>query len=102
MHPLLADNRDAIAALCRRHGVRKLEVFGSILRQDFDSGASDVDLLVEFDPSATRSFSNFLALKEALEALLQRPVDLVEPSAIGNRRLRLHIDRSKAPLYAAA
>ena len=82
--------------------MRKLELFGSILRQDFDLERSDVDLLVEFEASVANSFTNFLDLKEALEDLLGRRVDLVELRAIRNRRLRHHIERSKLPVYAAA
>ncbi len=102
MSPLIEDNLEAIGRLCRLYGVRKLELFGSILRQDFDPEHSDVDLLVEFEPSVADSFAKFLDLKEALEQLLARPVDLVELRAIRNRRLRRHIEQSKAPLYAAA
>jgi predicted nucleotidyltransferase len=102
MHPLIENNREAIARICRVHGVRSLQAFGSILRDDFDPERSDVDVLVEFDAPATDSFSNFLDLKEALEALFQRPVDLVELRAIRNRRLRYYIDQSKSPIYAAA
>jgi hypothetical protein len=43
MHPLIENNREAITRLCRLHGVRSLEAFGSILRDDFDTGRSDVD-----------------------------------------------------------
>jgi predicted nucleotidyltransferase len=102
MHPLIETNRSAIADLCCRHQVRRLEVFGSILREDFDAQRSDVDVLVEFAPGAPSSFSEFLDLKEALEALFGRPVDLVEARSVRNRRLKQHIDRSKAPVYAAA
>lgn len=102
MHPLIENNRNAIAELCRRHGVHRLEAFGSILRSDFDAQQSDVDVLVEFQPEVADSFTNFLDLKEALEALFERPVDLVEGRAIRNRRLRYHIDQSKTPIYAAA
>gem|GEM_PF-2101992 len=48
---------------------RRLEAFGSILREDFDAGRSDVDILVEFEPAVTASFTNYLNLKEALEGL---------------------------------
>jgi predicted nucleotidyltransferase len=82
MHPPIENNREAIAGLCRLHGVRSLEAFGSIRRDNFDAGRSDVDVLVEFEPQAADSFSNFLDLKESLEALFQRPVDLVELRAI--------------------
>lgn len=102
MHPLIENNRNAMAELCRRHGVRRLEAFGSILRSDFDAQRSDVDVLVEFQPEVADSSTNFLDLKEALEALFERPADLVEGRAIRNRRLRYHIDQSKTPIYAAA
>ena len=102
MHPLIEKNRDAIGSLCRLHGVRSLEVFGSILREDFDPGHSDVDVLVEFEPQAANSFSNFLDLKESLEAVFGRSVDLVELRAIRNRRLRYYIEKSKSPVYVAA
>ena len=94
MHPLIENNREAIARLCRVHGVLRLEAFGSILRDDFDSVRSDVDILVEFETQAADSFSNFLDLKESLEALFQRSVDLVELRAIRNRRLRYYIEQS--------
>ena len=102
MSPLIEDNLEAIGRLCRLYGVHKLELFGSILRQDFDPEHSDIDLLVEFEPRVANSFANFLDLKEALEQLLRRRVDLVELRAIRNRRLRHHIEQSKSPLYAAA
>lgn len=102
MPPLIADNLEEIRRLCRLHGVRKFEVFGSILRPDFDSRRSDVDVLVEFEPHVANSFANFLDLKEALESLFGRRVDLVELRAIRNRRLRHHIEQSKSPVYAAA
>src|SRR6185437_14941478 len=76
MRPLIDDHLEEIGRLCRRYGVRKLEVFGSILRSDFDPQRSDVDVLVEFEPRVASSFANFLDLKEALERLLGRPVDL--------------------------
>lgn len=100
MFPLMQDNLEEIRRLCRLHGVRKLEVIGSVLRQDFDPQRSDVDVLVEFEPQVADSFVNFLDLKEALEGLLGRRVDLVELRAIRNRRLRRHIERNKSPVYA--
>lgn len=102
MHPLIESNRETITKLCLLHGVRRLAVFGSILRADFDAGRSDIDILVEFDPSVAASFTNFLDLKEALEALFGRPVDLVELRAVRNRRLRHYIEQSKTPIYDAA
>lgn len=102
VHPLIEIQRQGIARVCRQHGVHKLEAFGSVLRDDFDPARSDIDLLVEFEPEAAADFSNFLDLKQALENLLQRPVDLVELHTIGNRRLRHHINHGKAAVYDAA
>lgn len=102
MHPLIETNRDTIESLCRLHGVRRLEVFGSILRHDFDNDLSDVDVLVEFEPQAANSFSNFLDLKESLAAIFGRSVDLLELRAIRNKRLRYYIEKSKSPVYVAA
>jgi predicted nucleotidyltransferase len=102
MRPLIDDNLEQIGRLCRLYGVRKLELFGSILRPDFDPERSDVDLLVEFEPQVADNFANFLGLKEALEVLLGRHVDLVELRAIRNRRLRHHIEQSRSAIYAAA
>jgi predicted nucleotidyltransferase len=102
MSPLIDDNLEEIGRLCRLHGVRKLELFGSILRSDFDPQRSDVDVVVEFEPQVANSFANFLDLKEALERLLGRPVDLVELHAVRNRRLRRYIEQSKSPVYATA
>ena len=100
MFPLIQDNIEDIGRLCRLHGVRRFEVFGSILRQDFDPQRSDVDVLVEFEPQVANTFENFLDLKEALEALFGLGVDLVELQAIRNRRLRRHIEQSKCPVYS--
>jgi uncharacterized protein len=102
MHPLIEKNRDAIARLCNLHGVSRLEAFGSILREDFDPSRSDVDIFVEFDPSVAADFTNFLDLKESLEALFHSSVDLVELRAVRNRRLRRYIEQSRRAIYDAA
>lgn len=103
MHPLLASHSASIAALCRRYGVRRLDVFGSAARDDFDEAASDVDLVVEFGPEpASRTLEQYLGLKGDLEALLGRSVDLVELDAMPGTRLKRLIDRARMPLYAAS
>jgi uncharacterized protein len=103
MIALIDSHRTEIAALCRRYHVRKLEVFGSAARgDDFDPARSDVDFLVEFDKSHpdASSFAKYLDFKEALEALLGRPVDLLE-GLVENPYLRAAIDRSRQPVYGA-
>ena len=75
--------RDALAALCRRYEVARLEVFGSAARGvDFHVDRSDVDFLVTFEPGARNVLTALVDLKEALEILLGRPVDIVEREAI--------------------
>ena len=80
MHALIEEHRDEIAQLCRRYGVRRLEAFGSVVRGgDFDPGRSDADFLVTFEEGSEHAgLGRFLGLADALEALLGRPVDLVE------------------------
>ena len=103
MHPLIEQHREQISALCRQYGVSRLEAFGSILREDFDPANSDVDVLIEFDGSqATRRFDHYLGFKQSLERLFGRPVDVIESSALRNRRLQRHIALSKQPVYATA
>lgn len=103
MHPAIAEKREAFAALCRRYGVVRLEVFGSAARgTDFDPASSDADFLVEFDKaSALPPLDQFFGLAEALEDVLGRPVDLVEPSAIRNPYLRAAINRSRELIHGA-
>ena len=75
--------REAVAALCRRYHVARLQVFGSAARCDeFDPDQSDIDFLVTFEPAAGDDFAAFVDFKEALERLLGRPVDLVEREAV--------------------
>jgi predicted nucleotidyltransferase len=69
--------KDKIAEFCRRRHIRKLSVFGSILREDFTRD-SDVDVLVEFEPGATVGL-NFFAMERELSELLRRKVDLNTP-----------------------
>ncbi len=62
--------REALAALCRRFGVMRLEVFGSAVRDaGFDPKRSDADFLVTFAPAARNDLTAFADLKEALEKL---------------------------------
>ena len=102
MHPLIDQKRADIARICREHHIRKLEVFGSAARaSDFDPATSDADFVVEFEPQAKRGLESYFAVKAALEALLQRAVDLVEPAAVRNPYLLAGINRSRELVYAA-
>jgi uncharacterized protein len=102
MLPMIVQRRSEIADLCRRLGVRRLDVFGSAAREaDFDPERSDIDFLVEFENPASVSFQLYFQLKEGLEQLLGRTVDLVTESAVKNPYLRASIAAGRRPLYAA-
>jgi hypothetical protein len=72
--------RDKIAEFCRLHHIRKLALFGSVLRDDFELD-SDVDVLVEFAPGHVPGFS-FFAMQDELSELLGRRVELHTPKAL--------------------
>ncbi|GEM_PF-344686 len=96
---LLAGKREALEAICRRFGVRRLEVFGSALEGAWGD-TSDVDFLVEFDvPEIAGYADRFFGLKEALEQLLGRGVDLVVASAITNPFFRRAVEERKVLVY---
>ena len=101
----IAAHREELAQLCARFGVRRLDVFGSAARGDFDPARSDIDLLVEFEPMAPGAYVDaFSGLKEGLEALLARRVDLVDRKAIETSRnyiRKRHILTGAEPVYAA-
>jgi predicted nucleotidyltransferase len=94
--------REQIAELCRRYRVRRLAVFGSALREDFDPERSDLDFLVEFEslPSGTYA-DTYFGLIKALEQLFQRRVDLVEAGAVRNPYILREIESQQETLYAA-
>lgn len=77
----LTISRDEIAEFCRRHRIRKLAFFGSVLRDDFRED-SDIDVLVEFEPGVTVGL-RFFAIERELSGLLGRKVDLNTPGFLG-------------------
>lgn len=83
MHAEILRHRETLAALCRRHGVARLDVFGSAARGvDFDPARSDVDLLVEFAPSTPRRLAALLDFEAEAGKALARPVEVVDRRAI--------------------
>jgi hypothetical protein len=83
--------------------VRRLELFGSAARGDFDARRSDVDFLVEFDRGHAEAFSlkAYFEFEAALEQLLGRKVDLVEESRLRNPYLKASVKQSREPVFAA-
>jgi len=96
----LATDMQALSALAEEWHISRLSVFGSATRDDFRQD-SDVDLLVEFEPDAQYSLFDVADLKEQLERLFRRAVDIVEPEALANPYRRKHILQTAQTLYAA-
>jgi predicted nucleotidyltransferase len=102
MQPIITENREKIAELCRQHHVRSLSVFGSAVRDDFDPTRSDVDLLVDFKPLSDLDYApNFFSLLRSFDRLFGRRVDMLTDPSIRNPYLRKSIESDKVSLYAA-
>jgi uncharacterized protein len=96
---IIDKNIDRIRALCNKHKVTKLFVFGSILTDKFKK-SSDIDFLVDFQGVDLYDYAdNYFDFKKSLESLLKRDVDLLEDKAIRNPYLRQNIDSSKQLIY---
>src|SRR5690242_14302529 len=101
MNHLLAGRRQELADLCRKYHIRRLDVFGSAARGDFNE-TSDVDLLVEFGEMRHADRADaYLGFLTDVEELLQRRIDLVEVGAVRNPYLRRGIEESRELVYAA-
>lgn len=95
--------KDRIKAFCEHWKINELAVFGSILREDFRSD-SDIDLLVTFAPEASSSLDDVLEMKEELQKMFGRPVDLVEKRLVEsspNYIRRNHILNNLETIYVA-
>ena len=96
----LGIDREQIAAFCRRWNIEELSFFGSILREDFRPD-SDVDVLVTFAATAMWTLWDFIDMKDELEQIFGRKVDLVSKRALRNPFRREAILRSTHVIYAA-
>lgn len=102
MNPLVSQKLDQIIELCKRHSVRRLALFGSAVREDFDPERSDLDFLVDFEPMLPPPHAHaYFGLMADLEALLGRPVDLVESAALRNPYRRREILKTQVLVHAA-
>ena len=91
---------DRIAEFCRRNGIRRLALFGSVLRDDF-TPESDVDVLVEFEPGARVGLA-FITMQDELSNILGRRVDMSTFEGVGESRnwlLRAEILDSSEVVY---
>ena len=96
----IAIDREKIAALCRAHGIRKLSLFGSVTRGDFDPSKSDVDVLVEYLPGRHPGVRHF-GVQDELGELIGRKVDLCTPPML-SRYFREDALAEALPLYEQA
>jgi predicted nucleotidyltransferase len=102
MNQLVEGKRGQLERVCRRHRVRRIELFGSAAGPRFDPAQSDLDFVVTFEELAPDGYADaYFGLLEDLQALFQRPVDLVVASAIQNPYFRQAVDSTKTLIYAA-
>jgi predicted nucleotidyltransferase len=95
----IAIDRQLVADFCCRHRIRRLALFGSVLRDDFGPD-SDVDVLVEFEPGHLPGFA-FVSIEQELSSLLGRNVDLNTPGSL-SRYFRDQVVREAQDQYVAA
>jgi len=91
-------DQEAVEAFCRKHGLRKLSLFGSVLRDDFRPD-SDVDVLVEFRQGVRAGYLTMAAMERELSQLLGRRVDLRTPAEL-SRYFRDDVLRAAEVRYA--
>ena len=92
--------KPAISELCRRLRVTKLDVFGSATTDDFGPD-SDVDVVVRFERCARDLFTRYFDLKEGLEELFGRPVDVIVEDALKNPYFKTAVNHTRKEVYAA-
>jgi len=99
MAPQLEAQIPRIKTLCKNHNVITLFAFGSVLRSDFNP-ESDIDLLVDIDSADPYTYTDYyFSLKEQLEKLLGRQIDLLEQRALKNPYFISEIERKKMLIY---
>ena len=97
------DQRKAeIRALCRRFGVKRLDLFGSAVLEAEAGAVGDLDFLVDLGERSPEEYADaYFNLREALEALFSRPVDLVTAPSVRNPFFRQRLEQTRSMLYAA-
>lgn len=102
MVAIIDAQRSELEEQCRKHRVRRLEVFGSAADGTFDPSRSDIDFLVDFLPfKPGTAFDTYFGLLESLEALFERKVDLVDATCLRNPYFIRGINESRTTVYEA-
>ena len=98
---LISNKIHQISSLCKKHKVKTLAVFGSVLTDRFNDN-SDVDFLVDWEPLDPNVFdyvTNYFDFKDSLEALFHRKVDLIEEKGMRNKYFIQNVNRTKYQIY---
>ncbi len=102
MLPLIENNLEAIAAICRKHQVKRLELFGSAAREMDEAVVTDIDVLVEYETYETAgAFDRWFGLQEELATLLGKDVDLSSVKQLRNPVFISSIDQDRVAVYDA-
>ena len=100
VNSVLAKNQAKLAEECRRFGVRRLEVFGSAARDDFDPAKSDFDFIVSFGDKTPGTYADrYLDFAVAMERLLGHEVDLLTERCIRNPYFRREVEAARQIVY---
>ena len=99
MHLQIKIDKDQVAAFCRKHHIRKLALYGSVLRSDFHDD-SDVDVLVEFDPAHIPGLMALAEMEEELSGIIGRKADMRTPEDL-SRYFRDEVVHTALVQYAA-
>ena len=97
----IQDKRPQLAVLCRRFGVRTLDLFASAATGAFNAATNDLDFIVDLGGYDVTVVDRFLDLADALKALFDRPVDLITVKSVRSPVFRAEVERSRIPLYDA-
>jgi len=100
MSSVLKENKGKLAEVCRRFGVRRLEVFGSAVREDFDPTKSDFDFIVSFADKTPGTYADrYFDFAAAIEKLLGRRIDLLTERSIRNPYFRREVEAARQIVY---
>ena len=100
--PEIEEKLDQVRALCVKYGVKKLTLFGSAARGEFDPESSDYDFLIEFLPGIQLGLEYF-DLERQLAEIFGRKVDVVQLKSVRNPYRRASIEQNpQLPVYEAA
>lgn len=97
-----AEEKAKVRETCERHGVSRLDLFGSATSEIFDPENSDLDFVASFAPrSPSKLFDRYFGLEEDLGRIFDRGVDVVMEGAMKNPHFAKSVSESRTPLFAA-